>query len=71
MIKSPEIAVSPAYLIGFALIIGIPICSAMNIVDLTSFKFLLIYIGIALVMWILVLCFSAFLSKERIILSSR
>lgn len=70
MIKSPELAITPSYLIGFVLIIGIPICSSVGIFDLTSWSFLLFYLGITLVMCILVSSFSLLLTKERIVLSN-
>jgi len=70
MIKSPELAISPSYLIGFALMIGIPICSATGAIDLTSWSFVLLYLGAAFLMWILVWSLSLLLTKERIILSN-
>lgn len=68
MIKSPDVALTPSYLIGFALAVGIPICSSLGAVDLASWGFLLIYAGIAAVMWILVMFLSKILTKEQIIL---
>lgn len=69
MVKSPELAISPSYLLGFALMIGVPICSSMSILDLTSWSFLLLYLVATIFIWILVWSFSALLTKERIILS--
>lgn len=63
-----SLAISPSYLIGFMLMIGIPLCSSMGIIDLTSWKFLMIYSGVALFVWLLVLGFQGMLTKERIIL---
>lgn len=70
MIKSPELAISPSYLIGFVLMIGVPICSAMGTIDLTSWNFIILYLGVTFLMWILVWSVSFLLTKERIILSS-
>lgn len=68
MIKSPDVAIAPSYLIGFALALGIPMCSVMGVIDIASCEFLLIYAGITAVMWILVLVISKMLTKEQIIM---
>ncbi|OBR97165.1 hypothetical protein CLRAG_00840 [Clostridium ragsdalei P11] len=70
MIKSPEAAIAPSYLIGFGLIIGIPICSTIGFINLVSWSFSLIYLGVTFIMWILVWSFSLLLTKEKIILSN-
>ncbi|WP_217302657.1 hypothetical protein [Clostridium sp. 001] len=70
MIKSPEAAIAPSYLIGFGLIIGIPICSTIGFINLASWSFSLIYLGVTFIMWILVWSFSLLLTKEKIILSN-
>lgn len=69
MIKSPEFAISPSYLIGFAIMIGVPMCSGLGIINIASWNFLLINMAMTFTMWILVCCLSAMITKERIILS--
>lgn len=70
MITSPELAILPSYLLGFALLLGIPIGSGMGIIDLAAWQFLLLYAGVAFLMWVLVWSISFLLTKERIILSN-
>lgn len=70
MITSSELAILPSYLLGFALLLGIPIGSGMGIIDLAAWQFLLLYAGVAFFMRILVWSFSFLLTKERIILSN-
>ncbi|MBG9791122.1 hypothetical protein ABD76_00665 [Paenibacillus dendritiformis] len=70
MITSPELAILPSYLLGFALLLGLPIGSGMGIIDLASWPFLFLYAGAAILMRVLVWSFSFLLTKERIILSN-
>jgi ABC-type transport system involved in multi-copper enzyme maturation permease subunit len=69
MVSSPELAISPSYLIGFALMICVPICSAMGYINLAAWSSLLLFLGATIFIWILVWSFSFLLTKERIILS--
>lgn len=68
---NPDIAITPSFLIGFGLMMGIPLGMAMGSIDLASWMFTLWYLGGAIVIWITTLFLTRFLTKERILLSSK
>ncbi|MHB1346487.1 MAG: hypothetical protein ACYCXK_03250 [Candidatus Humimicrobiaceae bacterium] len=68
---NPDIAIAPSFLIGFGLMIGIPLGVATGVIDLISWSFALCCLGGALILWIIVFCFYHLLTKEKIVLSSR
>ena len=69
--NNPDIAVMPSFLIGFGLMMGIPIAVGMGKINLASWNFALYYLAGAVVLWAVTLFLSCFLSKERVVLSSK
>lgn len=69
--NNPDIAIAPSFLIGFGLMIGIPLGVATGVINLASWSFSLWYLAGTTVIWIVVCCFSRLLTKENIVLSSK
>ena len=69
--NNPDIAIAPSFLIGFGLMIGIPLGVATRAVNLASWSFALWYLAGAIVIWAVVLYLSRLLTKENIVLSSK
>jgi len=68
---NPDIAITPSFVIGFGLMMGIPLGLATGKIDLTSWSFSLWYLAGIIIFWIIILCFLPLLTKEKIILSSK
>jgi ABC-2 type transport system permease protein len=68
---SPDIAIGPSFLLGFGLMIGIPVALTTGALDLASWSFTLWYFTGTAVAWIIVLYLSRLLTKEKIVLSSK
>jgi ABC-type transport system involved in multi-copper enzyme maturation permease subunit len=69
MIASPELAVAPSYLVGFALLIGLPLGSLTGVVELATWAFALLYLAVAVTVWSVVLGVGLRLNKETVIAS--
>ncbi|MCJ7727757.1 MAG: ABC transporter permease [Actinobacteria bacterium] len=69
--NNPDIAIAPSFLIGFGLMMGIPLGVATGVINLASWSFSLWYLAGTTVIWIVVCCFSRLLTKENIVLSSK
>ena len=69
--NNPDIAIAPSFLVGFGLMIGIPLGVATGAVNLASWSFCLWYMAGTVVIWAAVYCLSRLLTKEKIILSSK
>ena len=69
--NNPDIAIMPSFLVGFGLMIGIPIALAVRVINLASWSFALWYLFGAMVIWAVVCCLSRLLTKEQIVLSSK
>ncbi len=69
--SGPDSALIPSFAVGFGLMMGIPAGIALAIVDLSSWKFAAVYLGVAGIEWIIVVMLARGLSKEKIVLSSR
>jgi hypothetical protein len=69
--NNPDIAVAPSLLIGFGLMIGIPVGLLTGAIDITSWSFSLWYLIGTVVAWIVVLYFTRLLTRQNIILSSK
>lgn len=69
--KNPDIAIAPSFIIGFGLMMGLPIGIATGVIDLASWTFALCYLGAAVVAWAIVFYLSRLLTKENIVLSSK
>lgn len=69
--NNPDIAFAPSFLVGFGLMIGIPLGVALGAIDLASWSFSLWYLLGVFIIWVIVLYLSRLLTKENIILSSK
>jgi ABC-type transport system involved in multi-copper enzyme maturation permease subunit len=69
--RNPEIAIAPSFIVGFGLMMGIPLGVATGVINLSSWSFCLWYLAGTAAFWIVVLFFFRLLTKENIVLSSR
>lgn len=69
--SSPDAAILPSFVLGFGLMIAVPGGAAIGIVDLGSWAFAGLSLGLAVIEWLVVAGLVRGLSKERIVLSSR
>ncbi len=69
--NNPDIAIAPSFIVGFGLMIGIPLGVATGSVNLASWSFSLWYLAGTALIWTVVLCLSRLLTKENIVLSSK
>jgi len=69
--NNPDIAIAPSFIIGFGLMIGIPLGVAMGVIKLASWTFALWCLGGSAILWIIVFSFYPMLTKEKIVLSSK
>jgi hypothetical protein len=68
---NPDIAVTPALLVGFGLMIGIPVGLMTGTIDIVSWTFALWYFAAAAVIWFVVLFLMRMLTRQNIVLSSK
>ncbi len=66
---NPDIAIAPSFILGFGLMLGIPLGIATGVIDIASWDFFFWYLGGTAVVLIIVVVLSRFLTKEKIILS--
>jgi ABC-type transport system involved in multi-copper enzyme maturation permease subunit len=69
--NNPDIAIAPSFLIGFGLMIGIPLGVAMGAINLVSWSFALWCLGGAALLLIVDCSLYRLLTKENIVLSSK
>jgi len=69
--NNPDIAIAPTLLIGFGLMIGMPVGLMTGAIDLSSWSFVLWYLAAAVAAWIVVLFLIRLLTKQNIVLSSK
>lgn len=69
--NNPDIAIAPSFLVGFGLMIGIPLGVATGVINLASWPFALWCLGGAIIFWAVNFGFYRLLSKENIVLSSK
>ena len=69
--SSPDAAILPSFALGFGLMIAVPGGAAIGLVDLRSWGFAGLTLGLAAIEWAIVAALARGLSKERIVLSSR
>ena len=69
--NNPDIAIAPSFIVGFGLMIGIPLGVATGVINLASWSFSLWYLAGTAVIWVLVFCLSRLLTKENIVLSNK
>jgi ABC-type transport system involved in multi-copper enzyme maturation permease subunit len=69
--NNPNIAIAPSFLVGFGLMIGIPLGVATGTINLASWPFVLWCLGGAIIFWAANFGFYHLLTKENIVLSSK
>jgi ABC-2 type transport system permease protein len=69
--NNPDIAIAPSFIVGFGLMMGLPIGIATGAVNLASWAFALWYLVSAVIVWTVVGYLSRLLSKDNIVLSSK
>ncbi len=69
--NNPDIAIAPSFLIGFGLMIGIPLGMATGVINLVSWPFLFWCLGAAIIFWAIDIGLYRLLTKEKIVLSNR
>ena len=69
--NNPDIAIAPSFLVGFGLMIGIPLGVAMGVINLASWSFTLWCLGGAIIFWAVACGLYPLLTKENIVLSSK
>lgn len=69
--KNPDIAILPSFVIGFGLLIGIPLGIVLNFIDIMSWDFTWYNLLATACFCFLVMGMSLLLSKEKIVLSSK
>ena len=67
--NNPDIAITPSFLVGFGLMMGIPLGMALGAINLASWSFSLWYLAGVIIVWIIVLSLTRLLKKEKIVLS--
>ncbi|MFH1808282.1 MAG: ABC transporter permease [Pseudomonadota bacterium] len=71
MTRDPDLAIAPSLLVGFGLMMGMPVGVMTGHIDLGSWSFVAWYLAGAGVAWALVLALSGLLTRQAIVLSSR
>lgn len=71
MAGNPDIAIAPSFVVGFGLMLGIPLGVATGSINILSWSFVLWCLAGAALIWIIVLSCFRFLSKENVVLSGR
>jgi uncharacterized membrane protein len=69
--NNPEIAIAPSFIVGFGLMMGLPIGIATGAINLASWSFTFWYFVGTVIVWSVVGYLSRLLSKENIVLSSK
>jgi ABC-2 type transport system permease protein len=69
--NNPDLAIAPSFVIGFGLMMGLPIGIATGAINLASWTFALWYFVGAVIMWAVVFYLLRLLTKENIVLSSK
>lgn len=67
--NNPDIAIAPSFLVGFGLMMGIPLGMSMGAINLVSWSFSLWYLAGAIIVWVIILFLTRLLTKENIVLS--
>jgi ABC-type Na+ efflux pump permease subunit len=69
--NNPDVAIAPSFLVGFGLMIGMPLGIMTGAINLASWAFSLWYLAATIVVWVIVLWLTRLLTKENIVLSSK
>ena len=68
--NNPDIAIAPSFILGFGLMLGIPLGVATGFIDLASWSFFFWYLACTIIVLIVVFFLSRMLTRENIVLSS-
>jgi ABC-type transport system involved in multi-copper enzyme maturation permease subunit len=71
MAKNPDIAIAPSFIVGFGLMMGIPLGMVTGNINLSSWSFCIWYSAGTVLLWTVVCFLSRLLTKENIVLSSK
>jgi ABC-2 type transport system permease protein len=71
LVNNPDIAVAPSFIIGFGLMMGMPVGLGMGAFDITAWTFTLWYLLGALVLNAVALILTRSLKRQTIVLSSK
>lgn len=69
--NNPDLAIAPAFIVGFGLMMGIPLGMVTGAINLASWSFSIYYLGGVLVIWVILCLLLRLLTKENIVLSSK
>ncbi|MFW6125683.1 MAG: ABC transporter permease [Chloroflexota bacterium] len=69
--SNPDIAIAPSFILGFGLMMGVPLGVALGAIDLASWAFALWYLAGTAVGWAVVGYLSRLLTTENIVLSGK
>lgn len=68
---NPDIAISPSFIVGFGLMMGIPLGMALGVIDLASWSFSLWYLAGTAIVLTAIFFLARILTKENIVLSNK
>lgn len=71
LVNNPDIAIAPSLIIGFGLMIGIPVALLTGAIDIASWSFLMVYLIGTVICWVIVLYLTRLLTRQNIVLSSK
>ena len=69
--SNPDIAMAPSFILGFGLMMGMPVGLGMGKFSLASWDFLLWYLAGTMIFLVVVLCLTRILTRQNIVLSSK
>ena len=69
--NSPDIAIAPVLIVGFGLMVGIPVGLLTGVIDIASWAFAIWYLAGTAIVWVVVLLLSRLLTRQNIVLSSK
>lgn len=69
--NNPDIAIAPSFLIGFGLMIGVPVGLMTGTIDISSWSFALWYLVGTVVAWAVCLYLARLLTRQNIVISSK
>jgi len=69
--SNPDIAIAPSLIIGFGLMVGIPVGLLTGAISIASWSFVLWYMVGTVSVWVLVLYLTRLLTRQNIVLSSK
>jgi ABC-type Na+ efflux pump permease subunit len=71
LVNNPDMAIAPSFLIGFGLMIGMPVGLMTGTIDISSWSFVLWYLAGTVIACAVVLYLSRLLTRQNIVLSSK